>query len=337
MSTEKLTVVGHLKALAQRLQNTRNTVSQLAQATTDAIEELDHRVDAFAQTWAATPMIHIGGVMAAVAHQGGHAVYAERVQVDAFQDPDQITEYEGVYYCGGSGVQLLTTGLSSGTVYSSPTASHPNSFHAENSSQKIEIGERSKLFTFYPDYYGTLTNLTMIFNMSLSTHIKMQLIIQDTESNQDVMTTELQTVSSDTSTVSFPVRFRLDPNRRYAMYVYVENRRPNMARLEFTITPLVYSTGSVTMKPMEIPAGTARLEMLLHDNGTAVAAALKFDSGEFTALTQSSAKADKIPGGTDATLRRYSIDVPDGAQTAQLKLTLNDNGSELYDYALIAI
>lgn len=44
MSTEKLTVVGHLKALAQRLQNTRNTVSQLAQATTAAIEELNQKV-----------------------------------------------------------------------------------------------------------------------------------------------------------------------------------------------------------------------------------------------------------------------------------------------------
>ena len=44
MSTEKLTMIGHLKALAQRLQNTRNTVSQLAQATTAAIEELNQRV-----------------------------------------------------------------------------------------------------------------------------------------------------------------------------------------------------------------------------------------------------------------------------------------------------
>ena len=44
MSTEKLTVVGHLKALAQRLQDTRNTVSQLAQATTAAIEELNQKV-----------------------------------------------------------------------------------------------------------------------------------------------------------------------------------------------------------------------------------------------------------------------------------------------------
>ena len=44
MSTEKLTVLGHLKALAQRLQDTRNTVSQLAQATTAAIDELDQKV-----------------------------------------------------------------------------------------------------------------------------------------------------------------------------------------------------------------------------------------------------------------------------------------------------
>ena len=44
MTTEKLTMIGHLKALAQRLQNTRNTVSQLAQATTAAIEELNQKV-----------------------------------------------------------------------------------------------------------------------------------------------------------------------------------------------------------------------------------------------------------------------------------------------------
>ena len=49
MSTEKLTMMGHLKALAQRLQNTRTTISQLAQATTDAIEELDQKVTALNQ------------------------------------------------------------------------------------------------------------------------------------------------------------------------------------------------------------------------------------------------------------------------------------------------
>lgn len=49
MSTEKLTMIGHLRALAQRLQNTRTTISQLAQATTSAIDELDQKVTALDQ------------------------------------------------------------------------------------------------------------------------------------------------------------------------------------------------------------------------------------------------------------------------------------------------
>lgn len=49
MSTEKLTMMGHLRALAQRLQNTRTTISQLAQTTTDAIDELDQKVTALNQ------------------------------------------------------------------------------------------------------------------------------------------------------------------------------------------------------------------------------------------------------------------------------------------------
>lgn len=49
MSTEKLTMMGHLKALAQRLQNTRTTISQLALTTTDAIDELDQKVTALNQ------------------------------------------------------------------------------------------------------------------------------------------------------------------------------------------------------------------------------------------------------------------------------------------------
>ena len=45
MVTEKLTMMGHLKALAQRLQNTRTTISQLALTTTAAIDELDQKVN----------------------------------------------------------------------------------------------------------------------------------------------------------------------------------------------------------------------------------------------------------------------------------------------------
>lgn len=276
----------------------------------------------------------LGGVMAALAHQGGHAMYAERVQVDAFQDAEQIAEYADAYYRGGM-LRMLTSGQSGGVVYGSPSATNVNAFHAKTLSNRITKDARTKLCTFYTDGFGQLTNLTVLFTDSMSYSMKMKLIIQDTEANQDVLTTELQTFSS-TSTVSFPVNFRLDPNCKYALYVYAEDRGAVMAKITFTITPLVYSSGSVTMQPLTIPAGAARLELLLHDNGTAPAAALKFDSGAFTDLTQLSVKADKIPGGTAAKLRRYTVDVPTGAQTAQLKLSLSSS-CKTYDYALIAM
>ena len=53
----------------------------------------------------------------AVAHQGGHAAYAN-MQVDAFRDSAQISAYAGVFYRGNC-VELLTAGLADGTVKSS--------------------------------------------------------------------------------------------------------------------------------------------------------------------------------------------------------------------------
>lgn len=317
-------------------ENSQNPVTSggTYQAVKEAGDAAKDAMDAFKQTWAAVPMIHVGGVMAAVAHQGGGAAYSERVQVDAFQNSSQIAERENIYYRGGV-VKLLTAGQSGGVVYGSPSSTNVNAFHAKTLSNRITKDARTKLCTFYADGFGQLTNLTVLFTDSMSYSMKMKLIIQDTEANQDVLTTELKTFSS-TSTVSFPVGFRMDPNCRYALYAYAEDRGVVMSKITFTITPLVYSSGSVTMQPLTIPAGAARLELLLHDNGTAPAAALKFDSGAFTDLTQLSVKADKIPGGTAAKLRRYTVDVPDGAQAAQLKLSLSSS-CKIYDYALIAI
>lgn len=318
-------------------ENSQNLVTSggTYQAVKEAGDAAKDAMDAFKQTWAAVPMIHVGGVMAAVAHQGGGAAYSERVQVDAFQNSSQIAERENIYYRGGGGVKLLTAGQSGGVIYGSPSSTNVNAFHAKTLSNRITKDARTKLCTFYADGFGQLTNLTVLFTDSMSYSMKMKLIIQDTEANQDVLTTELKTFAS-TSTVSFPVGFRMDPNCRYALYAYAEDRGVVMSKITFTITPLVYSSGSVTMQPLTIPAGTARLELLLHDNGTAPAVALKFDSGAFTDLTQLSVKADKLPGGTAAKLRRYTVDVPDGAQAAQLKLSLSSS-CKIYDYALIAI
>lgn len=282
----------------------------------------------------------LGGVMAAVAHQGGHAMYAERVQVDAFQDADQIAENGGVYYRGKK-LELLPEGLQSDEVWGSPGTTSTNAYYnVTNLTKALKPKQQwNKLFNFYPNAFGKLTKLKLVLNTTVSQTTTIKLAIQDTEAAQDVLTTEFVTIPADQKNFEFPVDLLLDPNRRYAMCSWLEEGSTtiSMSCIEFTITPLVFTNGSVTMKPMAIPAGTARLELLLHDSGAAASASLRFGAGEFVALTQHSAKADKISGGTGATLRLYSVDVPAGAQTAQLKLTLNGAACKVHDYALVAM
>ena len=312
-----------------------NGVYQAVKSAGDAAKE---DVNAFK----AIPMVHIGGVMAAVAHQGGHAVYAERVQVDAFQDAEQIAENSGVYYRGNKQLELLTTGLESGEVYYNSSSSKPNGYcHTSNLIRRTTIiQEWVKLFDFYPDAFGQLTNLRYkMENVSSNGTAVLKLRILDSESGDVIQETAALSCTKN-GYQDFPVNCRLDPNLRYSMYLWVESNTGTgmtMEKLTFTVTPLIYTTAAVTMSPLTLPAGAARLELLVHDAGAASSAALKFDSGEFAALTQVSAKSDRIPGGAAATLRRYTADIPAGAQTAQLKLTLNGSDCKIYDYALIVI
>lgn len=287
-------------------------------------------------------LLSLGGAMAALAHQGGHAVYAERVQVDAFQDAEQIAANSGVYYRGNKQLELLTTGLEGGEVYYNSSISKPNDYcHTSNLNRRSTIiQEWCKLFDFYPDAFGQLTNLRyQMSNVSSNGTAVLKLRILDSESGDVIQETAALSCTKN-SYQDFPVNCRLDPNRRYAMYLWVESNTGTgmtMETLTFTVTPLVYTTAAVTMTPLTLPAGAARLELLVHDAGAASSAALKFDSGEFAALTQLSAKPDRIPGGAAATLRRYTADIPTSAQTAQLKLTLNGAACKVYDYALIAM
>lgn len=279
----------------------------------------------------------LGGVMAALAHQGGHAVYAERVQVDAFQDAEQIAANSGVYQRGNKQLELLTTGLEGGDVYYNANISKPNDYcHTSNLNRThTTTQEWVKLFDFYPDAFGQLTHLK--FQTASTAVIKLRIL--DSESGAVIMETDAVS-GSKSNYPEFSVDCCLSPNHRYAMYLWVESRTTTSVELKtltFTVTPLVYTTAAVTMSPLTLPAGAARLELLVHDAGAASSAALKFDSGEFAALTQLSAKPDRIPGGAAATLRRYTADIPTSAQTAQLKLTLNGSDCKLYDYALIAM
>ena len=105
----------------------------------------------------------------------------------------------------------------------------------------------------------------------------------------------------------------------------------------FSVTPVIYQEGSVSLNARAIPSGCTHAEILLHASTETAQAALRFDSGEFTALTPTQTVSDKLPGGTRCTLLRYRVDIPGNAQTAQLKLTLPSQSCKIYDTALVLL
>ena len=295
---------------------------------------------------AETGLINLGGLMAAQAHQGGHAGYADRIMADAFQDAAQLSSYDGVYY-RGKRLELLAAGLSGGTVYGpNSTPGAGGAYSASNVQRLVNVTQSwSKLFDFQPEAYGQLTKLNFktLDSGSTASAIQAKLSIWDEQTNQMLLETALGSIlrtSKGIESVDYTVDYRLDPNRKYVMKLWVEAMPYSAVELltvTFTVTPLVFSTGSAILQAMAVPAGCKRVELLLHGSASAPQVLLKFDSGEYTALAASTSAADVLPGGESCIFRRYAVDVPEGAQSAQLKLTLPGADCKVYDFALVLL
>ena len=288
-------------------------------------------------------MINLGGLMAAQARAGGHAAYAQNMQIDAFQDGSQLAGYDGVYL-GGKQVDLLSAGLESGVV-SSSTGASGSAYNASNIQRQVTTLQGwAKLFDFRPPAYGTITRLVLktasTSTTSVPAHVKLSLWDADTDTIlAQTGTGTITRASGEDNSVGFSIELQVDPNRHYAAKVWIEDMPSStlvFLTLTFTVTPTVKSSGYVTMQQIAVPAGSVRAELLLHTSPAASAApALAFGTGSFTAMTAGSTAADVLNDGTACTLRRYTLDIPDGTQTAQLRLTLSGSGGSIYDYALI--
>ena len=185
-------------------------------------------------------LVQLGGLMAAQAHQGGHAAYAN-MQVDAFRDSAQISAYAGVFYRGNC-VELLTAGLADGTVKSS-TIGGDGDFNAANITRTVNVTQTwANLFTFHPDAFGTLTNLHLQTANSSSTSqaSQVKLSIWDAERDEMILETQMGTISRGSGAdqpVDFPVELLLDPNKRYAMKLWVESTQEHLG---FDVEPCFF-------------------------------------------------------------------------------------------------
>ena len=138
-------------------------------------------------------LIALGGVMAAQAHQGGHTAYSDSIQADAFSDMEQVADYTGVYFLNQCG-ELLTEGVSDGTVFGNTA---DNAFNASGISRATQVTQTwVKLFSFYPDAYGTLSTLKLQSVATTgSTTTAVKLAIWDSATRESLLETELATMT----------------------------------------------------------------------------------------------------------------------------------------------
>ena len=287
-------------------------------------------------------LITLGGLMSAQAHQGGHAVYSDSIQVDAFQDTEQVADYTGSYFLNKQ-VELLTAGQADGSIVS---GSADSAFNASDVKPKVQVKQTwAQLFQFYPDAYGTLTAIKVqsFSSANVDEPAVIKLAIWDAQTQESLMETEFGNITR-TGTTENPVILQanllLDPNRRYSLMIWVDSsplKTFTMTSVRFTVTPVIYQTGSLSLSPRAIPAGCVRAEVLLRATTETAYASLRFDSGEFTALTASQTAADKLPSGEECTFVRLGADIPASAQTVQLRLELPSTSCKIYDAALVLL
>lgn len=96
-----------------------------------------------------------------------------------------------------------------------------------------------KLFSFYPDAYGTLSTLKLQSVATTgSTTTAVKLAIWDSATRESLLETELATMTRSGGTddpITFNTPFLLDPNRRYDMMLWIES----MAASTFTLKSIV--------------------------------------------------------------------------------------------------
>lgn len=323
------------------------TSGAVYQATEEVKTYTETTITNFVDTWSIIPMRNIGGLMAAQAHQGGHAAYGVNVTADAFQDSHQISSSENVVFANKC-AELLATGLEGGTVTGGTNMSSGGAWaSAANVLYNTSTTEAwVKLFDITPTAYGTLTK--MVLQTSDTTTSKKGAVVKlgifDAETGESLLETADASMTyssskSEDGPVTFTVDFALEP-KKYDVKIYISSMPGSFLYLTsvvFTVTPVVHANGSVTMIPVSLPEGTKRIEVLLHTSSTSAKPQLSLDSGEFADMTLDSTADDAVPGGTSCKLMIFEAAVPDGSQSAQAKFALSPEGCKVYDYAMILL
>ena len=287
-------------------------------------------------------LVTLGGLLAVQAHNGGRPAFADGMIVDAFQDTSLMDTYSGGLLFLNKKLQLAPVCPASATV----NFSGDSGFNGKVISKEI-VTEQAwvDLFTFRPDGYCVATKLTLKTGSSTSTgtpaHMKLSIWKGSTKLCETAMG-EINHYSDATeSAAEYTVNQALDPNFTYTMKLWIEDKTMYSALLSYVkldVTPSSYSTGTATCSAISVPAGTKKAELLVHATAAVPTVSVRFaESGTFTTLSATSIADETLPGGTACKLRRYSASVPEGAQVAQVRISVSGSSCVVYDYAMILL
>lgn len=287
-------------------------------------------------------LVTLGGLLAVQAHNGGRPAFAEGMIVDAFQDTSLMDTYSGGLLFLNKKLQLAPVCPSSATV----SFSGATGFNGAVISNEI-VSEKAwaDIFTFRPDGYCVATKLTLKTGSSTSTgtpaHMKLSIWKGSTKLCETAMGVINHYSDATESAAEYTINQALDPNFTYTMKLWIEDKTMYSATLsyvKFDVTPSSYNTGTATCSGISLPAETKRAEILVHATAAVPTVSVRFaSSGSFTTLTVKSIADEVLPGGTACKLRRYAMDVPDGATTAQVRLSVSGSSCIVYDYAMVLL
>ena len=286
-------------------------------------------------------MVNLGGLMAVRAHNGGRPAYADGMIIDAFQDSSLLESYSG-------GLLFLNKRLELAPV--SPTSATVNfggekGFHASNLTQQIsKTKEWVDIFTFRPNGYCAATQLTLKTGSSTSTgtpaHMKLSIWRGKTMLCQTSMGAINHYSDRTESPASYTINQPLDPNVTYTMKLWIEDMTMptgTISYVKFDVAPSAFSAGTAVCAPLAV-SEAQQADILVHATIAEPTVAVRFsETGDFTPLTPLRTQDETLPDGTVCKLLRYRANVPEGAQSAQVQLSVNGSSCVIYDYVMILL
>ena len=264
-------------------------------------------------------LINTAGLLLHSYHTGKDVSFARSVALGDLTRFKDVSDYKDVYV-SSSGIKLLSDGYTGDSKALSGVG-------------PVSKGSSPKLFhSLTPSGYGTVSaiRVTMTNNGNAGT------INYVTVYSDGVLVAESEHVVNPASSTTFifPISFEVDPNKTYDLYFSTNDDCGNsFSSRVITAVPTPRATGWAMAKQHELPSYATRLALNVYASGTEPVIELRNGNGNWSTCIPVATKQANSQTGSSCTLYSYDVPLSLGAQTMQLRVTLNAYDTCVYGYS----